>query len=61
MPSQLHRHSAAAESKFPDEVLSLAVVMQFYGFKSTMGTLWTMYDSNGLILTEQFYKNMLLV
>lgn len=52
-------HSAASESKVPDEVLSLAAAMQFCGFKSIVGTLWTMNDSDGPILAEQVYKNML--
>ncbi|PSR71019.1 hypothetical protein PHLCEN_2v13123 [Hermanssonia centrifuga] len=54
-------HSAASESmsKTPDEVLTLAAAMQFCGFRSIVGTLWTMNDSDGPVLTEKFYKHML--
>ncbi|PSR73839.1 hypothetical protein PHLCEN_2v10337 [Hermanssonia centrifuga] len=52
-------HSAAAESKAPNEVLSLAAAMQFCGFKSIVGTLWTMDDKDGPVLAEAFYKHML--
>ncbi len=52
-------HSAAAESKAPDEVLSLAAAMQFCGFRSVVGTLWTMNDRDGPVVAEAFYKHML--
>ncbi|THG97356.1 hypothetical protein EW026_g4624 [Hermanssonia centrifuga] len=54
-------HSAASEStsKTPDEVLTLAAAMQFCGFRSIVGTLWTMSDSDGPVLAEKFYKHML--
>ncbi|THG93370.1 hypothetical protein EW026_g7847 [Hermanssonia centrifuga] len=54
-------HSAAIESQSetPDEVLTLAAAMQFCGFRSIVGTLWTMNDSDGPVLTEKFYKHML--
>lgn len=52
-------HSAAAESKAPNEVLSLAAAMQFCGFRAIVGTLWTMDDKDGPVLAEAFYKHML--
>ncbi|PSR71021.1 hypothetical protein PHLCEN_2v13125 [Hermanssonia centrifuga] len=54
-------HSAASESmsKTPDEVLTLAAAMQFCGFRSIVGTLWTMSDNDGPVLAEKFYKHML--
>ncbi|THG93917.1 hypothetical protein EW026_g7440 [Hermanssonia centrifuga] len=54
-------HSAASEStsKTPDEVLTLAAVMQFCGFRSIVGTLWTMSDEDGPVLAEKFYMHML--
>ncbi len=54
-------HSAAmeSESETPDEVLTLAAAMQFCGFRSIVGTLWTMSDSDGPVLAEKFYMHML--
>ncbi len=52
-------HSAAAGPNAPDEVLSLAAAVQFCGFRSIVGTLWTMNDSDGPVLAEAFYKHML--
>ncbi len=54
-------HSAAieSESETPDEVLTLAAAMQFCGFRSIVGTLWTMSDEDGPVLAEKFYKHML--
>ncbi|PSR85645.1 hypothetical protein PHLCEN_2v5374 [Hermanssonia centrifuga] len=54
-------HSAAmeSESETPDEVLTLAAAMQFCGFRSIVGTLWTMSDEDGPVLAEKFYMHML--
>ncbi|PSR79574.1 hypothetical protein PHLCEN_2v6985 [Hermanssonia centrifuga] len=54
-------HSAAmeSESETPDEVLTLAAAMQFCGFRSIVGTLWTMSDNDGPVLAEKFYTHML--
>lgn len=51
--------ASSVESKAPDEILSLAAAVQFCGFKLIVGTLWTMNDSDGPILAEQFYQNLL--
>ncbi len=48
-----------SESETPDEVLTLAAAMQFCGFRSIVGTLWTMSDNDGPVLAEKFYTHML--
>ena len=45
-------HSAAGDYVHTrDEVLHLAVAMQFCGFSSVVGTLWGMADDYGPILS----------
>ncbi|EIM81749.1 uncharacterized protein STEHIDRAFT_161915 [Stereum hirsutum FP-91666 SS1] len=49
-------HSAAVDSQgSPDEVLHLAAAMQFSGFKSVVGTLWGMADTDGPSVAKAFY------
>ncbi|PFH46564.1 hypothetical protein AMATHDRAFT_154517 [Amanita thiersii Skay4041] len=43
---------------FPDEALHLAAAVFFAGFKSVIGSLWAISDSDGPILTSEFYKYM---
>lgn len=43
----------------PDESLSLAAAIQFCGFRSIVGTLWTMSDDDGPVLARDFYSYML--
>ncbi|KAI0300338.1 CHAT domain-containing protein [Russula brevipes] len=42
----------------PDEVLHLAAAMQFCGFKSVIGTMWAMMDTDGQVLSKHFYRAM---
>ncbi|KAF7789473.1 hypothetical protein EIP86_000419 [Pleurotus ostreatoroseus] len=44
--------------KTPDEVLHLAAVMQFCGFRSVIGTLWPMCDEDGPSVAREFYQYM---
>ena len=39
----------------PDEVTHLVSTIQFIGFKSVVGTLWTMYGPDGPELARDFY------
>lgn len=49
-------HSAAVDSQgSPDEVLHLAAAMQFSGFKSVVGTLWGMADTDSPTVAKAFY------
>lgn len=52
-------HSAAGDKGVPDEILSLAAAIQFCGFRSVVGTLWTMSDKDGPELAQKFYSYML--
>jgi len=43
----------------PDEALHLAAAMQYSGFRSVVGTMWAMADTDGRDLSEHFYRSML--
>ncbi|EJD04542.1 TPR-like protein [Fomitiporia mediterranea MF3/22] len=42
-----------------DEVLHLAAAMQFCGFRSVIGTMWELLDTDGPILTRDIYKYLM--
>jgi CHAT domain-containing protein len=42
----------------PDEVIHLAAGLQFCGFRSVVGTLWSMADIDGPDVAKDFYKYM---
>ncbi|KAH9162266.1 hypothetical protein EDB89DRAFT_652572 [Lactarius sanguifluus] len=41
-----------------DEGLHLAAAMQFCGFRSVIGTMWAMADTDGGDLSKHFYKSI---
>jgi len=49
----------SAEGGFitPDKRIHLAAALQFCGFRSVVGTLWTM-DEDGPTISKEFYKHM---
>jgi CHAT domain-containing protein len=49
-------HSAAGDSRTPDEAIHLAAAMQFCGFRSVVGTLWELADRAGPIVSKAFYN-----
>jgi tetratricopeptide (TPR) repeat protein len=51
-------HTAADSEGTPDEVVHLAAAMQFCGFRSVVGTLWSISDAAGPDIAEEFYKYM---
>ncbi|KAG2040824.1 CHAT domain-containing protein [Suillus americanus] len=51
-------HTAVGDEETPDEVIHLAVGLQFSGFKSVVGTLWEVDDSVAKHVVEAFYKYM---
>lgn len=54
-------HSAAQsrhKSTLRDEVLHLAGAMQVSGFRSVVGTMWQMEDTDGPVMAENFYKEI---
>ncbi|KAI0312277.1 CHAT domain-containing protein [Amylostereum chailletii] len=53
-------HSAAGDTqRTPEEGLSLSGAMQFCGYRSVVGTLWTMADVDGPSLARGFYSRLL--
>jgi tetratricopeptide (TPR) repeat protein len=49
-------HSAAGSFAMPDESLHLTSALQFAGFRSVVGTMWEMYDSDAPELAKDFYN-----
>ena len=50
-------HTAELTDESPaDEALHLAAAMQYCGFRSVVGTMWAMADTDGWDLAENFYK-----
>ena len=45
-----------AEGSVADEVLHLTAAMQYCGFRSVVGTMWAMADTDGTDLSKHFYK-----
>ena len=41
-----------------DEALHLAAAMQYCGFRSVIGTMWAMADTDGRDLAKSFYKSL---
>ncbi|KAK0231948.1 CHAT domain-containing protein [Armillaria nabsnona] len=53
-------HSGTGESELaPDEMISLAAVIQAIGYRCVIATLWTMADTDGPVLTREFYGYLL--
>jgi CHAT domain-containing protein/tetratricopeptide (TPR) repeat protein len=46
------------EGTAADEGLHLAAAMQFCGFRSVVGTMWAMADTDGADLSKHFYKTL---
>ena len=44
------------EDSVADECLHLAAAMQYCGFRSVVGTMWAMADTDGADLSKYFYK-----
>ena len=47
------------EASIADEALHLTAAMQYCGFRSVVGTMWAMADTDGRDLAESFYKSLL--
>ena len=50
--------SELTEESIADEVLHLAAVMQLCGYRSVVGTMWTMVDTDGRHLVRDFYQSV---
>jgi CHAT domain-containing protein len=46
------------EGSVADEGLHLAAAMQYCGFRSVVGTMWAMADTDGADLSKHFYKSL---
>jgi CHAT domain-containing protein len=46
------------EGSVADEGLHLAAAMQYCGFRSVVGTMWAMADTDGADLSKHFYKTL---
>ena len=51
-------HTTVGDEESPDEVIHLASAMQFAGFRSVIGTMWTVDDDEANKITSTFYKYM---
>ena len=52
-------HTAELTDESPaDEALHLAAAMQYCGFRSVVGTMWAMADTDGRDLADNFYKSV---
>ncbi|KAG8218161.1 hypothetical protein J3R82DRAFT_3709 [Butyriboletus roseoflavus] len=51
-------HTTVGDEESPDEVMHLASAMQFAGFRSVIGTMWTVDDGETNKITSAFYGNM---
>jgi CHAT domain-containing protein len=51
-------HTTVGDKESPDEVIHLASAMQFVGFRSVIGTMWAVDDSETKKITPTFYKHM---
>ncbi|KAH9047468.1 CHAT domain-containing protein [Lactarius deliciosus] len=47
------------EDSIADEALHLTAAMQYCGFRSVVGTMWEMADTDGRDLAKSFYKSLL--
>ncbi|KAH9171555.1 CHAT domain-containing protein [Lactarius sanguifluus] len=46
------------EDSIADEALHLTAAMQYCGFRSVVGTMWAMADTDGRDLAKSFYKSL---
>ena len=47
------------EESIADEALHLTAAMQYCGFRSVVGTMWEMADTDGRDLAKSFYESLL--
>ncbi|KAG6907245.1 hypothetical protein DXG01_009784 [Tephrocybe rancida] len=51
--------TARGDEKRPDESLNLVASMMFAGFKSVVGTMWSIQDKDGPVVADEFYNHLL--
>ncbi|KAJ8596893.1 TPR-like protein [Rhizopogon salebrosus TDB-379] len=52
-------HTTVGHASSPDEAIHLAAAMQFSGFRSVIGSMWSVDDEAASQLVSAFYENML--
>ena len=52
-------HTTVGDQESPDEVIHLAAAMQFAGFRSVIGTMWAVDDSETSKVISMFYNQMI--
>jgi CHAT domain-containing protein len=50
--------TAKGSRDLPNESLHMVAGMQFAGFRSVVGTMWSIHDEDGLFVTEKFYEDI---
>jgi len=50
--------TAKGDEKIPDEAMSLAASLLFSGFRSVVATMWRMWDEDGPIIADAFYREL---
>jgi CHAT domain-containing protein len=50
--------TAQGDTERPDEALHLAATMLYAGFKSIVGTMWSMNDIDGPVVTKTVYEEL---
>jgi CHAT domain-containing protein len=51
--------TAKGSNILPNESLHMAAGLQFAGFKSVVGTMWSINDNDGLFIAEKFYQHVI--
>jgi CHAT domain-containing protein len=51
-------HTTTGHSSSPDEVIHLAAAMQFSGFRSVIGSMWSVDDDDAGQVVSAFYRNL---
>jgi len=51
-------HTTVGDEKSPDESIHLAAGMQFSGFRSVIGSMWSVDDEVAQEVVAAFYENM---
>lgn len=50
--------SAKGSKALPGESVHISAAMHFAGFRSVVGTMWSINDADGPLITERFYKQL---
>ncbi|OJA10602.1 hypothetical protein AZE42_08457 [Rhizopogon vesiculosus] len=51
-------HTTVGHASSPDEAIHLAAAMQFSGFRSVIGSMWSVDDEVAGPIVSAFYENM---